>query len=104
MWFVYIVRCADDTLYTGICRDVTRRVEEHNSNNLLAANYTRARRPVALVHREAVKTRSAAARREYEIKQMTRKEKESLLGRRGRSRESSKQRSPAAEYDETGKS
>ena len=80
MWFVYIVRCADGTLYTGIARDVTRRVEEHNSNNLLAANYTRARRPVALVHREAVKTRSAAARREYEIKQMTRHEKEALIG------------------------
>ena len=81
MWFVYIVRCADGTLYTGIARDVTRRVEEHNSNNLLAANYTRARRPVALVHREAVKTRSAAARREYEIKQMTRHEKDALIGK-----------------------
>jgi putative endonuclease len=81
MWFVYIVRCADRTLYTGIARDVTRRVEEHNSNNLLAANYTRARRPVALVHREAVKTRSAAARREYEIKQMARHEKEALIGK-----------------------
>ena len=79
MWFVYIVRCADDTLYTGIAKDVARRVEEHNSNNLRAANYTRARRPVALVHREAVKTRSAAARREYEIKQMTREGKEALL-------------------------
>lgn len=81
MWFVYIVRCADGTLYTGIARDVTRRVEEHNSNNLLAANYTRARRPVALVHTEAVKTRSAAARREYEIKQKTRHEKEALIGK-----------------------
>ena len=81
MWFVYIVRCADDTLYTGIAKDVARRVEEHNSSNLLAASYTRARRPVALVHREAVKTRSAAARREYEIKQMTRQEKEILLAK-----------------------
>jgi putative endonuclease len=83
MWFVYIVRCADDTLYTGIAKDAARRVEEHNSNNLLAANYTRARRPVALVHREAAKTRSEAARREYEIKQMTRREKEDLIGRGG---------------------
>jgi putative endonuclease len=83
MWFVYIVRCADETLYTGIAKDVARRVEEHNSNNLLAANYTRARRPVALAHREAVKTRSAAARREYEIKQMTRQEKEDLIGKGG---------------------
>ena len=83
MWFVYIVRCADDTLYTGIAKDVTRRIEEHNSNNLLAASYTRARRPVALVHREAVETRSAAARREYEIKRMTRQEKEDLISQGG---------------------
>ncbi len=93
MWFVYMVRCADATLYTGIAKDVTRRVEEHNSNNLLAANYTRARRPVALVHRERVKTRSVAARREYEIKQMTRQEKEVLIGKgrglkKGRARRS----------------
>jgi putative endonuclease len=86
MWFVYIVRCADDTLYTGIAKDVARRVEEHNSNNRLAAAYTRVRRPVALVHREAVTTRSAAARREYEIKQMTRQEKQALLKARLRSK------------------
>jgi putative endonuclease len=86
MWFVYIVRCADDTLYTGIAMDVARRIEEHNSNNLLAASYTRARRPVTLVYREAVDTRSAAARREYEIRQMTKEGKESLLTARLRSK------------------
>ena len=86
MWFVYIVRCTDDSLYTGIAKDVARRVEEHNSNNRLAAAYTRARRPVALVHREALKTRSAAAKREYEIKQMTRQEKQALLKARLRSK------------------
>ena len=86
MWFVYIVRCTDDSLYTGIAKDVARRVEEHNSNNRLAAAYTRARRPVALVHREALKTRSAAAKREYEIKQMTRQEKQGLLKARLRSK------------------
>jgi len=73
-------------LYTGIAKDVARRVEEHNSNNRLAAAYTRARRPVALVHREALKTRSAAAKREYEIKQMTRQEKQALLKARLRSK------------------
>lgn len=86
MWFVYIVRCADDTLYTGIAMDVARRIDEHNSNNLLAASYTRARRPVTLVYREAVDTRSAAARREYEIKQMRKEGKESLLTARLRSK------------------
>ena len=79
MWFVYIVRCADDTLYTGIAKDVARRVEEHNSNDVLGASYTRGRRPVALVYTEAVETRSAAAKREYEIKQMTRQGKDELL-------------------------
>ena len=79
MWFVYIVRCADDTLYTGIAKDVARRVEEHNSNNRLASNYTRARRPVVLLYAKASRNRSAAAKREYAIKQMTRQEKERFL-------------------------
>jgi putative endonuclease len=78
-WTVYILRCADGSLYTGITRDVERRLEEHNSNGLLAAHYTRARRPVALVYQEPAATRSAAAQREYRIKQMSRSEKEKLV-------------------------
>jgi putative endonuclease len=78
-WTVYIVRCADGSLYTGIATDVARRVEEHNSNNLLASNYTRARRPVALVYQEFAMTRSAAGKREYQIKQLRRREKEALV-------------------------
>jgi predicted GIY-YIG superfamily endonuclease len=78
-WNVYIVRCVDGSLYTGIAKDVARRVDEHNANNLLAANYTRARRPVMLVHQEAVATRSAAGKREYEIKCLSRAEKEALV-------------------------
>ncbi len=74
-----MVRCADGSLYTGIAMDVARRIEEHNSNNVLAANYTRARRPVMLVYREAAATRSAAAKREYQIKQMSRQAKETLI-------------------------
>lgn len=79
-----MVRCADGSLYTGIAMDVARRIEEHNSNNVLAANYTRARRPVMLVYREAAATRSAAAKREYQIKQMSRQAKETLIARAGR--------------------
>ena len=79
MWFVYIVRCADDSLYTGIAKDVERRIVEHKSSAALAASYTRARRPVALAYREAADTRSAALKREYEIKQLTRQEKDELL-------------------------
>lgn len=78
-WNVYMVRCADGSLYTGIARDVTRRIEEHNTSNVLAANYTRSRRPVTLVYSEAVATRSAAAKREYRLKQLSRQEKEDLL-------------------------
>jgi putative endonuclease len=64
---------------TGIAKDVARRVDEHNANNLLAANYTRARRPVMLVYQEAVATRSAAGKREYAVKCMSRAEKEALI-------------------------
>lgn len=74
-----MVRCADGSFYTGIARDVARRVAEHNSNDELAANYTRARRPVVLVYQEKQDTRSAASKREYAIKQMGRKEKVSLI-------------------------
>jgi putative endonuclease len=78
-WYVYIVQCADDTLYTGIAKDVARRVEEHNTNNTSAAKYTRARRPVQLVYREACESRSHAARREYEIRRLGRAGKELLI-------------------------
>jgi putative endonuclease len=78
-WTVYILRCADGSLYTGITRDVARRVEEHNSNRLLAARYTRSRRPVVLVYREKAATRSAACKREYRIKRMARGDKQKLV-------------------------
>ena len=79
-WTVYIVRCADDTLYTGIARDAVRRVEEHNSHDGLGARYTRARQPVVLVYQEAATSRSEALKREYQIKQMSREAKQRLSG------------------------
>lgn len=78
-WNVYIVRCSDDSLYTGIAMDVARRVAEHNTDDVLAARYTRCRRPVMLVYQEKCDTRSAAGKREYEIKQMGKKEKLTLI-------------------------
>lgn len=78
-WTVYILRCADGSLYTGIARDVARRVKEHNSNGRLAARYTRSRRPVVLVYREPAATRSAASQREYRIKRMARFDKQRLV-------------------------
>lgn len=80
-WSVYIVRCADGTLYTGIARDVRRRVDEHNA--ALGARYTRSRRPVTLVYYEPADSRSTASRRENELKRLTRAQKEGLLLRGG---------------------
>ena len=84
MWFVYIVRCADGTLYTGMTKDVARRVAEHNALGMAGASYTRGRRPVVLLYTEVLASRSAAARREYAIKQLTRQGKDALV-RAGRS-------------------
>jgi putative endonuclease len=79
MWYVYVVRCSDRSLYTGITTDVTRRIEEHN--NKRGARYTRSRGPVTLVYRERVADRSAALRREYEIKRMTAEGKRELVAK-----------------------
>ncbi len=80
-WYVYIVRCADDSLYTGITKDVTRRVREHNARGLSAARYTRGRQPVELVYRETVESRAAATRREHEIRRLRRNQKLGLIGK-----------------------
>ena len=73
-WFVYIMRCSDDTLYTGVTTDVTRREIEHN-HPTLGAKYTRARQPVAHIYTEACNTRAEAQKREAIIKKLSRKEK-----------------------------
>lgn len=77
MHYVYVLACADGTYYTGYTTDVARRVAEHNDGD--GANYTRGRRPVEPVHVEAFDSRSAAMSREYEIKQLSRAEKERLV-------------------------
>ncbi len=79
LWYIYILRCADDTLYTGISVDVARRVEEHNAGNPPGARYTSGRRPVVLVYVEAVANRSLAQRREREIKALDRAAKLTLI-------------------------
>lgn len=78
-WFVYILRCADDTLYSGITTEPARRVDEHNTDNALGARYTRSRRPVRLVYSEELDSRSAAAKREAELKKMGRQQKLALV-------------------------
>ena len=74
-----MVRCADDSLYTGIATDVERRVGEHNSTGNLSAKYTRARQPVKLVYSETADSRSEASKREYRIKRMSKAAKENLV-------------------------
>lgn len=75
--YVYILRCADGTLYTGYTTDPERRLGEHNAGE--GAKYTRGRTPVDLVYLESYDTRSAAMSREYEIKQLRRSEKKQLV-------------------------
>lgn len=77
-WYVYVVRCRDDSLYTGITTELERRIEEHN-HSPKGARYTRARRPVELVYSEALENRSDAASREYEIKQLSPEQKRKLI-------------------------
>ena len=75
---VYILKCADDTLYTGYTIDIERRVLEHNSEKV-GAKYTKARRPVEVVYTEAFDSKGDAMRREIEIKKLTRVAKLSLI-------------------------
>ena len=77
-WKVYILECADNTLYTGITTNIARRVDEHNHSNK-GARYTRSRRPVRLAYQENCDSRSAASKREYSIKQLARQEKQQLI-------------------------
>ncbi len=77
-WYVYILRCSDNSLYTGITNDVERRLDEHNEGKL-GAKYTRARRPVKLVYHEAIENKSLALKREFEIKQLSKVQKEALI-------------------------
>ena len=78
MYSLYILRCADKTLYTGITVDLKRRVKEHNHSKL-GAKYTRARRPVKIVYSKKFRNRSLASKAESQIKQMTRQEKLKLI-------------------------
>ena len=78
-WWVYIVACSDESLYTGITTDRERRIAEHNDSKK-GAKYTRNRRPVNLVYSEMHPNRSTASKREYEIKKLSRAEKLKLIG------------------------
>ena len=78
MYYLYILKCADKTLYTGIAVDLSKRLKEHNSSKL-GAKYTRSRRPVEIVYSKKFRTRSAAAAEESRIKNLSRQDKIRLI-------------------------
>lgn len=77
MFYVYILKCSDDTLYTGFTVNLENRIQKHNQG--LGAKYTRGRTPVKLVYKEEYPTKSEALKREYRIKQLTRKKKIEII-------------------------
>ena len=79
-WYLYILRCGDDTLYTGITTDVEKRLEQHRSGK--GAKYTRGRSPLELVYREECGSHSEALKREYAVKALSREQKLGIIGKR----------------------
>ena len=79
-WYVYMLRCGDGTLYTGVTDNVERRLAAHRSGR--GAKYTRGRGPLELVYTEEVPDKSAALRREYQIKRLPKQEKEGLIAKK----------------------
>ena len=75
IWYLYVVRCSDSTLYTGVTTDLKRRLNEHNTSNR-GAKYTKARRPINLVYYELYQSRSNAQKAEHKFKKLTREQKE----------------------------
>ena len=78
-WCLYLVKCSDGTLYTGITNDLQRRLDRHNDGT--ASRYTRRRLPVVLVYREGCRGKSGALKKEYRIKSLSRKEKKAYIAR-----------------------
>ncbi|MFH0979738.1 MAG: GIY-YIG nuclease family protein [Candidatus Roizmanbacteria bacterium] len=78
-WYLYIVKCSDNSLYTGITTNITRRIYEHNTDNLKGSKSLRGKRPVKLVYKEIFKTQNEARKREVAIKNWKRKYKLQLI-------------------------
>ncbi len=79
MYYVYIVKCSDDSLYTGITTNITRRIQQHNGAIPGGAKYTQNRQPVVLVFQSEHKDRSTASKEEMRIKKLTRSKKKNLI-------------------------
>jgi len=79
MYYFYILRCSDNSLYSGITINLEKRLEEHNSGERRGAKYTRARGPVTLVYSEQLSSKSDALKREAEVKKWSKDKKENLI-------------------------
>ena len=85
MYYVYIVKCSDGSFYTGVARDLDKRIDEHNYG-VLGAKYTRTRRPVSLVYAKRKRNRSYAQKEEARIKNLSKEEKIKLIEKYGNSK------------------
>jgi len=85
IWLLYILKCADNTLYAGVTTDIKRRLREHNTGK--GGNYTRVRLPVTILYEEFHPNRSEAQKREAQIKSLSRQEKMVFITRRARRRD-----------------
>lgn len=81
MFYFYILRCSDNSLYCGQTNDLERRIREHNFNKYKSAKYLRAKKPVKLVYSEEYPTLQLAMKREWQVKQWTRSKKKALIQR-----------------------
>jgi putative endonuclease len=79
-WYFYLVRCSDDSLYSGICKDLEQRIDKHNQGT--GAKYTRGRGPVELVYSEELDSHSLALKREYAVKRWSRTKKMALIDKK----------------------
>jgi len=79
MYYLYLLRCSDNSLYCGQTKDLQKRIQEHNFDDIKSAKYTKGKRPVKLVYFEKYRTLSKALKREFEIKKLRKTEKEVLI-------------------------
>jgi predicted GIY-YIG superfamily endonuclease len=81
-WYLYVLQCVDNTLYTGITNDLGRRIQQHNNGT--ASRYTRSRLPVALTYQERCLNKSIALKKEYRMKCLSRKEKKEYINKKSK--------------------
>ncbi len=82
LWYLYVLQCGDNTLYTGITNDLERRIKQHSNGT--ASRYTRSRLPVALAYQERCRNKSSALKKECRMKSLPRKEKQEYINKKSK--------------------